>query len=486
MSVSVARPPAVRVSVCDNPEQVQPDVYIVGGSVHAALPVDINPVLEPLVKFYHDVPIRVACHREDCQGHFKYGVWEDRNLPVIFTNHKYEVAYYHAFVVKVQLPFPITDKTNQLMDGIQWYSASPNDGQIGMNNSCMIDGFLMDFKIRALDMSYCIGCLFAHRSGRGRMLERILRTIIHYIMVVSDPKMSPGGVCQVVRKFTYEQQLFVKRIWIDRLMSPQDLETEISIDRQGQVHQVHDLLRDPLSGRHMLTRMSMYRMVMGNLGPLCHYYLTINCGCGPRSLNKVQFYRFMAIDTEEGRFISSEPAFQTFDCVSLEFDGDYWNTGEGETYNTRNSDLNTSRRIDGFNCPPCSQKFQITGIAIPETTWLVIVEVPTFMRHDLEFNELPVAAVFGSHSFEITWVSFMARGDHFVSTHKIGGQWYYYDDLAGGRPGRECPLTRIEPDTFDHSQLQMQRVFYRRITETSPHRCIKRSCDEEVDTLMNV
>lgn len=476
--------PSVRISICANPEQIQPDIYVVGGTVQAALPVDLNPILEPLVRFYADVPIRVKCSKKDCSGHVKYGVWEESNMPVIFTNHKYEIAYYHTFVIKVNLPFSIADKGNQLMDGLQWYSSSPNDGQIGLNNSCMIDGFLMDFKIRALDISHCVGCLFMHKTGSGRMIERILRTIIHYIIMVADPKMDKGGVCQVIRKFTYEQQLFVKRIWIDRLLSPDELQQELSIDWHGQPHYVNDLLRDPFNGRHMMTRMSMYRLVLGNLGPITAFDILVVCGCGNRVFNKIQCNRFMAVDTESGRYVTPEPAFLTFNVKTLEFDGNYWETGENENVNTTYSRLNTSRKINGKDCPSCSGKFKINGISVPETTWMIITEVPTFMRHSLDFEELPISFVYGSDCFEIAWVCFMVRGNHFVSAHLMNGHWYYYDDLAGGRAGRDCPLTRIEAGNFDFSQHEMQRVFYRRVTEASPHRCIKHACDEEIDKLM--
>lgn len=483
--MSTSNTPVVRISICKQPEQLQPDIYVVGGTVQAALPVEINPVLAPLVRFYPEVPIRVPCTQEGCDGHFKYGVWEDRNLPVVFTNHKYEIAYYHAFVIKATLPFKIADRGNSLMDGIKWYSASPRDGQIGLTNTCMIDGFLMDFKLRALDISYCVGCLFMHKSGYGRMIERALRTIIHYIFVVTKPTPSSDGMYQVVRKMSYEQQLFVKRIWIDKTFTPDELRTEMSTDYQGNQHLINDLMSDPNSRRRMMTRLSMYRMLLENLSPVCNYIIKLACLCGSKNYHCL-FYRFKTIDHEDGPYIYPEPAFQTFNPMTLEFETDYRAVGEGETARTRDVDKNTTRRVNGMPCPRCNANMRITHIATPLTSWILICETPVFMRHSISLDELSIAVVFGSHAFELSWVSYMVRGNHFVSAHLLNGTWYYYDDIAGGSGSRECPIIPIDLDNFNPLDYEMQRVFYRRTTETNPHRCIKTASDEEVNRLMNV
>jgi hypothetical protein len=52
----------------------------------------------------------------------------------------------------------------------------------------MIHGHVMDLKFRALDIHFCVGCLFIHKSGRGRTIERVFRKIINYIFMVVNPE----------------------------------------------------------------------------------------------------------------------------------------------------------------------------------------------------------------------------------------------------------------------------------------------------------
>ena len=114
---------------------------------------------------------------------------------------------------------------------------------------------------------------------------------------------------------------------------------------------------------------------------------------------------------------------------------------------------------------------------------MLISEVPVYMRHSLTFEQLPIAVVAGDEGFEVSWVSFMNDMNHFVSAHLMGGHWFYFDDMAGGRASKPCPLTMIDIDNFDHNNYEMQRVFYRRCTETNPHRCIQLASEEEMRRL---
>jgi hypothetical protein len=472
--------PLVRIPVNRQPEQVQPDIYVTGGTVQGCMPYPLQAVLEPQVTFYAQVPIRIKCQQDGCDGHIKYGVWEDRNLPVVFSHHKYEVAHYYAFVIKATLPFRIPDRGNELIDGIKWYSSTPRDGQVGLSNTCMLDGHLMDFKLRTLDMTHCTGCIFMHKAGRGRMIERILRTMMHYIFMVANPQPDRDGMYQACRAFTYEQQLFVKRIWIDKIYQPGELDLEIEEDLHGGRHIVHDLLRDPVTGQQMLTRLSMYRMVLENMFSVSHYNIDTRCQCGDIFNRPMQILRFRVADTQEGRHLFLEPAYNNFNPMTLEFDRDYWETSEGETRNTSDELKTMSRKVHHRDCSRCGTKLKVTGMRMPEESWFAICEVPAFMKNSLTLRQLPIAAIITDQAFEISWVSMMATNTHFVSAHFLNGHWYYYNDIKGLRASEPCPVRIIDLDRFDYAAYDMQRVFYRRTTETNPHRCIQKAYEEEV------
>ena len=476
--------PTVRISITAQPEQVQPDLYVIGTSVQGVVPKALVPILEPMVTFYVECPIRVRCEMAGCRGHYKYGVCEVRNLPVIFSNHRSEIAHYYAFVIKAILPFRLPQQGNELMDGVKWYSISPRDGQIGLTNTCMIDGHVMDLKVRALDIHFCIGCLFVHKTGRGRAIERVLRTIIHYIFMVANPEPSPDGLYQVVQKFTYEQQLYVKRLWVDKIFEPGELRNELHWGTQGS-NLFNDMLKDPHNnGRKMKTRMSIYRMVLENLQEVSCYNIKIDCGCGKNRLTPLQCFRYMVVDSPQGAFLYPEPAYLTFNPLTLEFDANYWDAGEFETQHTPDYERNLSKRVAGRNCNRCISRREISDISVPETTWTLIVEVPMYMRNNLQFQNIPLGVVMSGQEFEVSWICFLYGQTHFVSAHYLHGHWYYYDDISGGASSRMCPFKMIDIDNFDFTNHSFQRVFYRRVTETGPHRCIKRACDEELSVIM--
>ena len=84
----------------------------------------------------------------------------------------------------------------------------------GISNSCMIDGWLTDIKLRTLDVSTCLGCWFIQKSGPGLKIEKALRTISKFILTCAAQNLDASGQNQIVKDLTHDQDLFIKTIWL--------------------------------------------------------------------------------------------------------------------------------------------------------------------------------------------------------------------------------------------------------------------------------
>lgn len=467
------------------------DLVVIGGTAQTHIPLPINFIIEPMVTFYPDLlRLVVPCDVPNCQGHYKYGVYREKNMPVVYGHHKKDVAYYFSHGIKATHPIQVPHTTGRLIDGIKWYSATPRDGQIGLRMTCMIDGFLTDLKVRTLDKSFCMGCLFISKDYEGRKLERVIRTIMLYIYAVAKPEPGPDGVHQVIREFSYEQQLFIKRIWIDRLYDSYELREELQHEMRGNsVLQslVNDLSYDPIdSSRHMMVRMTQFRFVIENLLPVAVFTADALCGCGYSYHRSFNILRFQAIRVLQGWHIGVEAAYFTFNAQTLEFDEDYWEYGgaERDTALTNNLYRNLSKKVEGSHCTICDQPVHLENYGVPETTWILVVEVPNVYRINMKHTQLPEAIVLSGSSFELAWVSFLKSSDHYVSLHRFDNHWFFYDDIAGGNGGVACPFNRLDGAWFQAHRMDytMERAFYLRTAQRNPHRCLIQShiYDEEI------
>lgn len=174
-------------------------------------------ILSTKIKFFENVLFStVICALANCStSHPKYGVYVSDNLPVIFDSHEEDdTIYYVPYRNRVIHPFRMPKVGDTLITGIRWNTVNPGPKKWGVTNSCMIDGFLTDLKLRSLDKDFCFECLFQHEGGPGRNLERCLRTLILHIIMFSKPIHRIGY--QQIKKFSYEEDLKIKRIWMDK------------------------------------------------------------------------------------------------------------------------------------------------------------------------------------------------------------------------------------------------------------------------------
>jgi hypothetical protein len=209
------------------------------------------------------------------------------------------------------------------------------------------------------------------------------------------------------QRFTYEQQLNVKRLWVDKIFEPAELRNELHWGDQGS-NMFNNVLRDPHNnGKKMRTRMLIYRMVLKNLQEVSCYNINIDWACVNNLPLPMQCFRFMVVDAADGPYLYPEPAYLTFNPMTLEFDADYWSVGEFETQNTPDSERNMSKRVAKRNCNRCCTRRAVSDISVPETTWTLIVEVLVYMKNNLQFQNIPLGVVMYGQEFKVSWICFM-------------------------------------------------------------------------------
>jgi hypothetical protein len=121
------------------------------------------------VTFFQALQSKAKCSKGCAEGHPKFGLIASENRPVIFTAHKNDEIVYsptEPSLGELHGPLKIPEEGDILLHGIKWGTVLPERGT-GVKNSCMIDSFLTDIKIRSLDKNVCFECLFFHNEGPG-------------------------------------------------------------------------------------------------------------------------------------------------------------------------------------------------------------------------------------------------------------------------------------------------------------------------------
>jgi len=114
--------------------------------------------------------------------------------------------------------------------------------------------------------------------------------------------------------------------------------------------------------------------------------------------------------------------------------------------------------VDMVRCLSCHQYPTIDSLTIPETTWLIVIEIPRELQKvSLRFMDSLKTIQMGGVTFYLTWVSILMTHGHFCSMHLYGKDWYFFDDDSDGG------LTK-----------ENLKAFYLRRTEKNPHRCLLR------------
>ena len=223
-----------------------PDMEVTKSRVVSCKPPAMR-YLEKALTLFKMLSIAVACGYEGCRtAHCKYGLHVASNQPCIFDVHDQEGVWYRPSVTKVSKPLRIPAEGDVLLTGIRWNTRKPRDDQKPIINTCMIDGFLTDLKLRSLDPKFCFECLFTFTEGGGRDLEQCLRTLISHVIVYARPLAKSRY--KRIRSFSFEEDLRIKRIWLDK----QAL-LKVSVYDEDLNRYVYDLLYRPRTGGTCLT-----------------------------------------------------------------------------------------------------------------------------------------------------------------------------------------------------------------------------------------
>jgi len=302
--------------------------------------------------------------REDCEYggfHPRFAIWSLENQPVQFQSHRRGETAIYTYVRQgeVRKPFRVPEPGETLMSGVKWHTTRPKMEKAALMNSCGLDGFLTDLKLRSLDYNVCFECLFRHEGTSGRNLENILRTLISHIFVFA--KSETGKLYQQIRKFTKEQDLFLKRVWLDdngfRIMKKK------FYNSAGEIFEAEDLLfvnkgdEEQDDGYRNFsfgnTRISMQYILMEQLHQICQVRVYFHCSCMPSRKGNAKIQVF-----GEGVQPLIHPAYGTFNTEVMRFDEDFALAEQirmGLDPTLRVNEAPLAKRIDQCECPSCEE-----------------------------------------------------------------------------------------------------------------------------------
>ena len=225
-----------------------------------------------------------------------------------------------------------------------------------------------------------------------------------------------------------------------------------------------------------------FRHVLRDLTPVSRFKIKVECGCPSPYRRTVKFLAFEKVLTRVANRTSTsyvgKPAMRKFDDNTLQFDDDYWepDTDKGESWSDDDEERNLVRKIDNFICPTCLQGMKVLDTIIPPSTWVLVAEITKdHQQNRVSFREFPRLIYFNGCRFKKAWASYLITGGHFVSVHRMGPNWYYYDDLE-----RDPKLIKMRSGLELGEKYVLQRLFYYRDTRNfhpepgeSPHRCLQ-------------
>jgi hypothetical protein len=418
------------------------------------------------------------------------------NQPVQFQSHRRGEAAIYTYVREgeVRKPFRVPEPGDTLMSGIKWHTTRAGKQKAALVNSCGLDGFLTDLKLRSLDPRICFECLFRHEGTSGRNLENIIRTLISHIFVFA--KSDTEKRYHQIRKFTKDQDLFLKRVWLDdngfRIMKKtfrnsagQEFEAEDLLFVNKEEEEEEEGYRSFCYGN---TRVSMQYLLMEQLHQICQLRVYFHCECRPMRKGDAKIQIF-----GNGAKPLIHPAYATFNTEKMRFDEDF--AAAEEIRMGLNPDMKVissplAKRIDSCACPSCGGKLVVDRVMVPEETWLLIVEIPKETDQERRtlntFRKRYYLKDRGSNRvrFDLVWISVLidqtgvdANGQkegymHFTSFHYYEDSWYFYDDLDS-----EGRLDRVPGTFYRPENWHLQRAFYLRYTNPKHHECVQKLDD---------
>ena len=430
------------------------------------------------VTFFQALQSKAKCSKGCAEGHPKFGLIASENRPVIFTAHKNDEIVYsptEPSLGELHGPLKIPEEGDILLHGIKWGTVLPERGT-GVKNSCMIDSFLTDIKIRSLDKNVCFECLFFHNEGPGLEFERMLLTMKGHIVLFSKPEKE--GRHQIVQEMSYYQDLIIKRIFIssDNVPAYSTSDEESGIPYQN-------LMLFAFNGKNhtrisenwrTAVQLSQDIQIMRRIDVVSIFSVICHCKCANEA-QRVENIYCCAIRVLKSGQLTVHPGYRGANETSIRksFANRYFGASKDQARRLwskdKNRKLEPALPVDMVRCLSCHQYPTVDSLTIPETTWLIVVEIPReLQKASLRFMDSLKTIQMGGVTFYLTWVSILMTHGHFCSMHLYGKDWYFFDDDSDGG------LTRTDPEDIDYVNKENLKAFYLRRTEKNPHRCLLR------------
>ena len=419
------------------------------------------------ITFFPALIAFIDCLLPSCGGHPKYGIVEDENIPVVFRFHDFNMApVYVPFRCPINRPFRVPLDGDLLLNGIKWRF---DPSSLLTTVQCLFDCLMANLRLQSLTKEFCLECLLSHTIGHGVGLERLLRTILYHIIPFG--RHSDKELFRPITCFENGMNFRFRRIfWKDRnqmfklccSVVKNVIKEEIFYGLPGEI--CSHYLTPPGYGAYLnpdllyLRRLDLVSVILA----------MTTCGCNARRPSPVKIYVHLMRQHPRSEIVSMVPA--QWGCKGNEYLDPIWTWslfGPDSSHASMHS-YNTTTPIATM-CVLCNTKISVANFSVPSTTWLLIADIPS------ELHKVPVyyfssigSFAVGSVIFDLKFVVlYNTQTGSCTSMNLYDGQWYCYDDMAGGM------LKKCEPHKVRYTHRINLRAFYFRRYDTNPHSCLK-------------
>ena len=426
------------------------------------------------VAFFRALLVMVECLIPNCNGHQKYGVVVDENVPVVFRRHEQgQQAVYAAYKNPISKPMRVPENGDYLLSGIKWRATEFSllvDTVTAI--TCIFDCLIADLRFRMMTPEFCLECLFAHTNGRGLILERFLKTVLYHIV--------PFG------RVKEKQQFIPLRVYWDR-----DLDMKFKRIYWGQ--KAFKIFCDPVRLNEQCGMGSPEKPISGmanlfdgflanpqtsflrNLDSITKIIALVKCHCMEK-VKAIEVYcgLISKLRAPKGQAPEFMIVLANWNLDGKEYEDPLWNysmTGNGDVALFVCLSAKTPSPIARW-CEGCKNFVNMIDVQIPETTWLFCADLTEPLQR------CSVQSLQGITAFQIGGVAFVpafvlvynTENGRFSTINLIKkNEWRFFDDYCGGL------FKRCNPDRVKYTNKINLRVYFYRKTEVNPHACLARA-----------
>ncbi len=375
-----------------------------------------------------------------------------------------------------------------VVDGIHWIALTVEAIGRSDNNTSMIDGMLVDLKLRSLfqEINFCFPCIFLNRSGEGLMLERLLRTLKQHILVYCKPKNSRRH--ELTTRLSPKELLDMtsvklKRVWLDKNDFKLFRKMENLKLQDFLVYQPGKEIREFQNWTNGVS-VNLDLKYLHKLDSISEVSLKLKCECLAYNVSYLQAGLLIEETTVQG---VTRPTIK-IGMLNLNNSARVY-TEEFRDYSIFRDSIvpdgvrnnpECSLFLDEF--PRCFQSFNFTDIIIPPPTWLLIADFHSNC-HKTPVENLRSATYFKmfDEEFSLNWVSiFNIVFKKFTSLHRVGKNWYLFDDANGNL------LNYDKASKVNYKSSFNARAYYVCTPKFDSNHCLYERSKAKVDALVRL